>query len=248
MGQLQVSQPSSLLRSLTWHWPTAPVTHLTLHFTRSFFSRIPQTCRFDRTANCVAVVACILPSIGRSDVEAVGRGESCVTRVEVVVLLFAARRRSELCSKLCFPLRSKMCLLKNQAASTASRNASSSANPQSEVRVPLTDDHDARRNFRIVTHVVTAAKRFQASLNPTISFKKRNSDEDDMWRGAIPDRTQSEASALAPRPSPPKTLSGPMRQLTRTPSGRWVPRRTYEQRGHMTGYLLMPLPELRASS
>lgn len=119
----------------------------------------------------------------------------------------------------------------------------------SEATVPLRQpDVPLRRSFSVVATVVTAVKRFQASLNPTVTFKKRNSDED--YPGYIPpDRTQSEGSALTRPPTlHHKTLTGNMRQLTRTPSGRLVPRKTYEQRGHMTGYLLKPLPELKATS
>lgn len=113
-------------------------------------------------------------------------------------------------------------------------------------RIPLTEQTPAR-GFRVVGHVVTAVKRFQASLNPTVTFKKRNSEEDD-WERLGHGRALSVDSGLTNARLPPKSLSSSMRQLTRTPSGRWVPRKTFEQRGHMTGYLLKPLPELRASS
>ena len=132
--------------------------------------------------------------------------------------------------------------------------ASSPRNGSTEYgrRQPLIDQEDGtessslRRSFSVVAHVVTAVKKFQASLNPTVTFRKRNN-EDEMVAG-IPPRALSEGSALhTPRLYTQRTFTSTP-TFKRTASGRLVPRMTYERRGHMTGYLLMPLPELQATT
>lgn len=93
-------------------------------------------------------------------------------------------------------------------------------------------------NFRVLGYVAMAAKRFQASLNPTVSFRKRNLPEDvlDNEYRAKKDRLSRSSS---------KSFR---RTYTRTASGQLVPRSTHEHRGHMTSYLFRPLPPQETKS
>lgn len=93
-------------------------------------------------------------------------------------------------------------------------------------------------NFRVFGLVATATKRFKASLNPTVSFKKRNHPEDVF---------ENEHRAKTDRLSRSSSKSF-RRTYTRTASGQLVLRSTHEHRGHMTSYLFRPLPSQETKS
>eukprot|EP00210_Caulerpa_lentillifera_P006445 g6157.t1 len=85
--------------------------------------------------------------------------------------------------------------------------------------------------FSVLAKVAVAVKKFQASLNPTVSFRKRNLPED-----VLADKRRAVSDGYF------KSSSRSLRRTyTRTASGRVVPRSTHEYRGHMTSYLLRPL-------
>jgi len=134
-----------------------------------------------------------------------------------------------------------MCLTRSSTTrSKASESGPRTLTGDSENQVPFNSESSPARDFRVLGHVVMAVKRFQASLNPTITFRKHNTPEDVL--GEL--RTYVPLDSGGSR-SPPRSFR---RAFTRTPSGRVVLRSTHEDRGHMTSYLFSSLPDLKARS
>lgn len=134
-----------------------------------------------------------------------------------------------------------MCLTRNSTTrQKASESVSRRLTGDSENQVPFNGDSSPARDFRVLGHVVMAVKRFQASLNPTITFRKRNTPEDVLTE-LRPEVTLDPRESRSPKGSFRRTY-------TRTPSGRVVLRATPQDRGHMTSYLFKPLPDLKARS
>ena len=125
---------------------------------------------------------------------------------------------------------------------SASQNGEAASNREEQADAPSR----LPRSFSVVVYVVTAAKRFQAALNPTVKFKKRNTEEDRLIgisRRSFSDGTALQALSLESQ----KTLKN-METFKRTTTDRLVPRQTFGRRGHMTGYLFKPLAEVRTTS
>jgi len=81
--------------------------------------------------------------------------------------------------------------------------------------------------LRVVGHVADAIKRFKASLNPTVDFRKHNLPED-----ALPAKSVQETKKELVEH--PKLLK---RVYTHNTSGRLVPRKTRPTSGNKTYYL-----------
>ncbi|GMH45190.1 hypothetical protein BSKO_13147 [Bryopsis sp. KO-2023] len=95
-------------------------------------------------------------------------------------------------------------------------------NSTTEENPGLDGEHASR--FRVIAYVLQAVRRFKNSLNPTITFKKRPSEE-------LPPRAVSEGANLRQNTSQYRTMSGRLKQ---TGSRR------------VTTYLFQPLPEVES--
>eukprot|EP00210_Caulerpa_lentillifera_P007595 g7253.t1 len=115
-------------------------------------------------------------------------------------------------------------------------NGSTSELPEVEVSdnveeepTEIEDKQSKRFRLRILAYLITAVKRFGATFNPTVDFRKRNSLEDDFASASI-----SEQDFRKKNPPYSERLT---RIYTQTPSGRFIPRKTRTTSGNKTFYL-----------
>jgi len=102
-----------------------------------------------------------------------------------------------------------------------------------------------RPRLKILGHLARAVKRFQASLNPRMSFGRRETPEGEDTR------LSEKRSISAPIDSRSVLTADYQRSATgRLPTGPVSPssRNTHTHRGHITSYLFAPLPALKSEA
>lgn len=120
---------------------------------------------------------------------------------------------------------------------------------------PEADFNDSWQRFRIIGMVAKIVQRWQASINPKVDFRKRNSPVKELpARSQRASGTSGNRRVLSePVPEPQRHLLGRNRSASqgRGVAGSGPPvtatsmRKTRANRGHMTSYLFQPLPEPR---
>lgn len=113
-------------------------------------------------------------------------------------------------------------LMKNELYQMAT-DAPVNTNNASKPNPGLDGEHASR--FRVIAYVVHAVRRFKRSLNPTITFGKRTSEDGSS-------RTLTDGVSLRQSSSSLRTLTG---SLKKTGSRR------------VTSYLFQPLPEVEST-
>lgn len=96
--------------------------------------------------------------------------------------------------------------------------------------------------FRVVGQLILAMKRFQAALNPTYEYGKREVKPDDGMSAPLPAVARGRSRTMSGTTTNNRTTSA------RTFSGRTMSGRPLVpgiQHGHKTSLLLRPLPELK---
>eukprot|EP00210_Caulerpa_lentillifera_P007594 g7252.t1 len=99
-----------------------------------------------------------------------------------------------------------------------------------ELPTEVEETQSKRSRFRIFGQVVKVARRFGASFNPTVDFRKRTSSEDNFAPSSI--------SAQDLRKKNPRHSKRLTRMYTKTPSGRFIRRKTRTTSGNKTFYLI----------
>ncbi|BDA44842.1 hypothetical protein COCOBI_06-3200 [Coccomyxa sp. Obi] len=104
-------------------------------------------------------------------------------------------------------------------------------------------DSSTSHRFKVVSQLVIAMKRFQASLNPTYTYGKRPASSSSSGSGAVAGSFKK--NATSPEPVQEVTSGSFARQFSRPgePGAPKVPRK-YDAHGNKTNFVFRPLPPL----
>ncbi|CAD7704486.1 unnamed protein product [Ostreobium quekettii] len=108
------------------------------------------------------------------------------------------------------------------------------------------DEAPRRPRLKILGHLARAVKRFQASLNPKVSFGRRPSPVEESSVG-VPMHFDARRTVSAPtrggmycHSEYERAVTGLLPVATEMPTPRYI----HKDRGHITSYLFAPLPAL----